>query len=369
MKFLLSVLVAFTYATTSFAEFRAINDTEDGWLNVRSGPATSFDIIEQLDNGTSVEVVGTNGKWLEVVYGFGDRGWIFGPSTLSQPDFFRSHIGQFDIDSLGRIGRFCYQPFLRAAHGDPQGREMCIDTFYCGDGGCDPILVDVDVKPSKVDEFLQISRDLRIEHLREGDCWHNESPSTYPYTKFCIESTPGYEIENTLRLRSFGDIVKGAWRTGGEAGSPPRMINISEEQFERFRGAGITDLRNELISGIEAAYSTSCKTNDFQTCSVLPEGGRIRIDLLHVGTAITGRTDRWEKSLWEVYTHWDGSADNYQLYFGLPITSIKRWPTRGPKPANGFLPLDDDEGFESLRTFLMERVAYSIDGTLSEGPY
>ncbi|QBF33855.1 SH3 domain-containing protein [Thalassococcus sp. S3] len=369
MRFLLGFLIAIACATSAKAEFRAINDTQDGWLNVRAGPSTSFEVIERLDNGTSIEVVRANGNWLEVVYDFGDKGWVYSPSTLSREEFFQSNKDQFDISTLGRLGRFCGQPFLEAAFDDPQGKEICIGTFYCGDGGCDPIWMVVNVRSSEVDAFIEFSNNLRFETIFECYGDYLPIPDEVPHTQYCIESTPGYEIENTLRLRSRADIVTSARRMGGEAGAPPRMISISEAQFERFRGAGITELRNELISGIEAATSAACETNEFQTCSVLPEDGRLRIDLLTVGTAITGRTDHWERSLWEVYVHWDGSPDDYQLYFGLPITSIKRWPTSGLKPTNGFISLDYDEGFENLRTFLMERVAFSVDGTLMDDPY
>jgi uncharacterized protein YgiM (DUF1202 family) len=368
LKFIIALLVTFFYATVSVAEFRAINDPNDGWLNVRSGPATSFRTIGRLDNGTSVDVIGSNGNWLEVIYGFGDKGWIYGPYTLSKDDFVKSHTMQFDVAALGRLGRFCWQPFLDVAFEDHQGQELCLGTFYCGDGGCDPIGIIVNVPSSANDAFIELSNEIKFENIYECYGEYFPIPDEVPHTQYCIESTPGYEIENVLRMRSRADIVTSARRYGGDAGSPPRMISISETQFERFRGTGIVELRNELISGLEAAISATCETNEFRTCSVLPEDGRLRIELLTVGNAITGRPDHWEKSLWEIYVHWDGSPNGYQLYFGLPITSIKRWPTVGSKPTNGFISLDYDDGFENLRTFLMERVAFSVDGTLMEEP-
>lgn len=365
---ILLLILAALIGTVAHAEFRAINDPSDGWLNIRTGPGAGFEIIERLDNGTSVEVVGREGNWIEVTYGFGvqdwgfgGRGWVYRPYTLPEADFLSAHRGRYDIASLARLGRFCFQPYLGHASGPGAlGGDLCLGTFYCGDGGCNPIGITVTVRSGRESEFIGFSQSLQFTAL--------ENASTSDGTSYYISSMPGYEIENVLRLRARPDIVQGARRTGGEAGAPPRMITISQTQFQRFRGPGIADLRAEVIDALEEALGRPCRTDEFMTCSVLPLAGRLAIDLLAPGTALTGRPDHWERSYWEVHVHWDGSPDEYLLYVALPVTSVRRWPVDGGKPAGTFESLDYDPGFEALRSVVMESVAFSVGGETTGGP-
>ncbi len=361
MRNLLVSLVIFLSPGTAAAEFRAVNHPQGSILEVMSGPGPSYSVIERLRNGSSVEVLASQDGWIKVVYGVGDTGWVQESFTLDQNSFLRDHVANYQIDALARLGRFCWQPYLDAAFEEAAGQDACLGTFYCGDGGCDPVMIEVLVRADKVDDFVALSDEL--EHTEIHECEHNYlvGHSEVGGKSFCVASVPGFEIENTLRLRGHRDIVLGARRTGGDAGAPPRMVLISPAQFERYRGPGIAELRSDLIDALEAAIGGRCTTDAFRTCAVMPSGGRLAINLLTPGTPITGRTDHWERSYWEVHVHWDGSPDHYLLYFDLPVTAIRRWPTSGPKPSTGFTSVDFDEQFENLRTFVMERVAYSVE--------
>jgi len=45
----------------------------DGFLSVRSGPASSYAEMDRLYNGNQVHICGGNGSWLAIVYGGDDR--------------------------------------------------------------------------------------------------------------------------------------------------------------------------------------------------------------------------------------------------------------------------------------------------------
>ena len=44
--------------------------------NVRSGPGTNFDVLFTVDKGIPFKVLKKKGKWLNVVHGDGDEGWL-----------------------------------------------------------------------------------------------------------------------------------------------------------------------------------------------------------------------------------------------------------------------------------------------------
>jgi len=47
----------------------------DGYLNLRTGPSSNYAIIQRMYNGTEVEVLGSKGKWREVLLWDGTSGW------------------------------------------------------------------------------------------------------------------------------------------------------------------------------------------------------------------------------------------------------------------------------------------------------
>ena len=47
----------------------------DGFLNLRKGPGTSYEILMPMYNGAHVEVLGASGSWLQVRHPSGTIGW------------------------------------------------------------------------------------------------------------------------------------------------------------------------------------------------------------------------------------------------------------------------------------------------------
>lgn len=56
--------------------------------NVRSGPGTTFDIVEEVAQGTTLAVIGidTSGEWYQVISPSGAEGWVFGELLTIQGD-------------------------------------------------------------------------------------------------------------------------------------------------------------------------------------------------------------------------------------------------------------------------------------------
>ncbi|WP_371154207.1 SH3 domain-containing protein [Jannaschia sp. 2305UL9-9] len=52
-----------------------VAQTNDGYLNLRSGPGTRFDILRRLSPGDRVDVEEEIGSWAKVRLPSGDRGW------------------------------------------------------------------------------------------------------------------------------------------------------------------------------------------------------------------------------------------------------------------------------------------------------
>lgn len=79
--FITSLAVAVSGAvlpTVTHAEPLFVNDTNDGYLNLRSGPGTNFQIITRLYGGTEVDAIGQSGSWRRVVLPDGTTGWASG---------------------------------------------------------------------------------------------------------------------------------------------------------------------------------------------------------------------------------------------------------------------------------------------------
>lgn len=55
-----------------------VEQTEDGYLNMRSGPGTRHEIVRRLSPGDRVDVEETLGSWSYVRLPSGARGWVSG---------------------------------------------------------------------------------------------------------------------------------------------------------------------------------------------------------------------------------------------------------------------------------------------------
>lgn len=131
MKILSFLLFLFTVSTSLSAETLTINDPNDGWLNLRSGPGTSYRIIQRMDNGLRVEELERQGNWSNVVLPSGVVGWSYrrfmksASAAPSQPApdswFYADGEAVWDLTQNGRL---LAQVFL--------GRDFDVGGFYYG---------------------------------------------------------------------------------------------------------------------------------------------------------------------------------------------------------------------------------------------
>jgi len=55
-----------------------VYSARDGYLNLRSGPGTSYAVIMQMHNDEHVDVLGSSGSWRQVRHESGAVGWAHG---------------------------------------------------------------------------------------------------------------------------------------------------------------------------------------------------------------------------------------------------------------------------------------------------
>jgi len=79
---LATVIVTLSTVSVVAAEFVSV--VKDG-VNMRSGPATSNEILYQLPAGYPLKVLARKGKWLKVSDFENDKGWIYGTLVNKTP--------------------------------------------------------------------------------------------------------------------------------------------------------------------------------------------------------------------------------------------------------------------------------------------
>ncbi|MDQ2094491.1 SH3 domain-containing protein [Rhodalgimonas zhirmunskyi] len=79
MRFLASILLSLSlFLTAAHAETRIVNSPGDGFLNLRTGPGSGFEIVTHMSHGTTVEVLEVKGSWARVRHELtGKQGWAF----------------------------------------------------------------------------------------------------------------------------------------------------------------------------------------------------------------------------------------------------------------------------------------------------
>ena len=78
MRVFLAATAACFLAAAAWAEVRIVNSPGDGYLNLRTGPGSQYDIILPLRHGSLVEVLETKGSWSRVRHeASGNVGWAF----------------------------------------------------------------------------------------------------------------------------------------------------------------------------------------------------------------------------------------------------------------------------------------------------
>ncbi|MCY0149554.1 SH3 domain-containing protein [Hoeflea sp. G2-23] len=65
-------------AVNVIAETRTVHSPGDGYLNLRSGPGTTYPVVMAMDHGSKVQLIGQSGAWSQVRHETGLAGWAFG---------------------------------------------------------------------------------------------------------------------------------------------------------------------------------------------------------------------------------------------------------------------------------------------------
>jgi uncharacterized protein YraI len=72
---LLTIISALFLASAAAASTLWVEAPRDGYLNLRSGPSTEYQVISQTPHGSKVKVLKTPGKWYKVRHASGAVGW------------------------------------------------------------------------------------------------------------------------------------------------------------------------------------------------------------------------------------------------------------------------------------------------------
>lgn len=75
----LAAFFAVIVGAVAFAgEMRMVNSPGDGFLNLRTGPGSNFQILRPMDHGSIVEILETQGNWSRVLHEeSGAMGWAY----------------------------------------------------------------------------------------------------------------------------------------------------------------------------------------------------------------------------------------------------------------------------------------------------
>lgn len=79
----LAFLAALLLAGAASAAQLFVNAPNDGFLNLRSGPSTGYEVLHQMRHGSQVEVLSSPGRWYRIRHESGHVGWA-SSSYLSQ---------------------------------------------------------------------------------------------------------------------------------------------------------------------------------------------------------------------------------------------------------------------------------------------
>lgn len=82
--FLITTGAACLTAGRAWADRRIVNSPGDGYLNLRTGPGSNFDVIRRMGHGSSVETLEWSEGWVRVRHQSGAIGWAFG-KYLARP--------------------------------------------------------------------------------------------------------------------------------------------------------------------------------------------------------------------------------------------------------------------------------------------
>ena len=72
---LLTFLTAILLTSAAAATTLYVDAPKDGYLNLRYGPSTAYNVIKKMPHGSKVHVIATPGKWYKVQDSYGATGW------------------------------------------------------------------------------------------------------------------------------------------------------------------------------------------------------------------------------------------------------------------------------------------------------
>lgn len=79
IRILSALAFALLMAASAQAEMKRVHSPGDGYLNLRTGPGSSYDIVRRMGHGSKVDVLETKGGWSRVRHRTsGSEGWAFG---------------------------------------------------------------------------------------------------------------------------------------------------------------------------------------------------------------------------------------------------------------------------------------------------
>ena len=175
MKYLSFLLIFLTLSTNLAADTLIINDAKDGWLNLRSGPGTSFRVIQRMDNGLRVQELERNGNWSNIALPDGREGWAFrkGMKTASSDSgkMVRSGPGEWYYQDgeaawdLSRNGQVIASVFV--------GRDLETGDYYYGL---------YRMSPDPMIHFMGVSvakSGRKVTELAAGDCYGRNCMTSY----------------------------------------------------------------------------------------------------------------------------------------------------------------------------------------------
>ncbi|MCO6383931.1 SH3 domain-containing protein [Oceanicola sp. 502str15] len=74
-RLFLALATLLALALPAAAQTLYVQESDDGYLNLRNGPGTRHEILMRLTSGTAVEVTDSRGNWRQVILPDGTRGW------------------------------------------------------------------------------------------------------------------------------------------------------------------------------------------------------------------------------------------------------------------------------------------------------
>ena len=78
LRHVLATALTIMLAGAALAELRMVNSPGDGYLNLRTGPGSGYQIVRRMDHGSLVDVLETKGGWSRVRHEIsGAEGWAF----------------------------------------------------------------------------------------------------------------------------------------------------------------------------------------------------------------------------------------------------------------------------------------------------